>query len=164
MKAYKASVNVETGQVTLTQVDVVPAGEGVVLYCETPDTYTIPVSDKTASDVTGNQMVGVLERTQVLWNPETNVYNYILQQGQFKKATDGYLKANRAYLSTSYDVTVTGARALTIVFEDSETTGISLTPNPSPNSEGSVYDLQGRKVTNPGRGLYIVNGKKIMVK
>lgn len=172
VKAYKASVNETTGQVTLTQVDIVPAEEGVILFSTeakeagTEKTYTIPVTAAAASDVTGNQMVGVLERTQVFWNPSENVYNYILQQGQFNKATEsgGYLKANRAYLSTSYDVTATGARPLTIVFEDSETTGISLTPNPSPNSEGSVYDLQGRKVTNPGRGLYIVNGKKIMVK
>ncbi len=169
VKAYKASVNNTTGQVTLTPVDVVPANTGVILFSsEAKDageakSYAIPVTAEAASDVTGNQMVGVLERTQVLWKVGDN-YNYILQQGQFKKATDGYLKANRAYLSTSYNVTATGARALTIVFEDSETTGISLTPNPSPNSEGSVYDLQGRKVSNPGRGLYIVNGKKIMVK
>ena len=27
-----------------------------------------------------------------------------------------------------------------------------------------VYDLQGRRVAQPGKGLYIVNGKKIVIK
>ena len=41
-------------------------------------------------------------------------------------------------------------------------TGIeSVTSN---NSVGGIYDLQGRKVENPEKGIYIVNGKKILVK
>ena len=143
-------------------MDVVPAEEGVILYCATPDTYSIPVTDKTASDVTDNQMVGVLVRTQVLWNPSSGVYNYILQQGKFNKANDGYLKPNRAYLSTSYNVTAAGARELQIVFED-ETTGIKSIEDSRSTIE-NCYDLQGRKVTRPAKGLYIVNGKKVMIK
>ena len=162
VKAYKASVDGE-GKVTLTKVDVVPAGEGVILHADA-DTYSIPVTDKEASDVTGNEMVGVLTRTQVLWNPSTNVYNYILQQGQFYKATDGYLKANRAYLSTTYDVTAPGARSLNIVFDDGETTGISATLMNNETMNNEYFDLQGRKVANPTKGLYIVNGRKVVVK
>lgn len=161
VKAYKASVDGE-GKVTLTKVDVVPAGEGVVLYCETPDTYSIPVTTKDASDVTGNEMVGVLVRTQVVWNPEANVYNYILQQGQFNKATDGYLKPNRAYLSTSYDVTPLGAKALSVVFAEDETDGIKAV---STNVEKDVrYNLSGQKVGADYKGIVIVNGKKYMRK
>jgi len=37
-----------------------------------------------------------------------------------------------------------------------------LTPDPSSVGEGSIYDLQGRKVQNPTKGLYIVGGKKIL--
>ena len=49
--------------------------------------------------------------------------------------------------------------------EDSETTGISLTPNPSPRGEGSIYTLDGRRVAQPKKGgLYIVNGKKVVIK
>ena len=53
------------------------------------------------------------------------------------------------------------------------TTGISLTPSPSPTGEGSIYDLLGRKIGQRSefriqnselkKGLYIVNGKKIMI-
>ena len=48
-----------------------------------------------------------------------------------------------------------------------ETTGISLTPAPSPKGEGragAVYDLSGRRVTKPTHGLYIINGKKVLIK
>lgn len=31
-------------------------------------------------------------------------------------------------------------------------------------SNGSVYDLQGRKVMSPSKGMYIINGKKILIK
>ena len=162
VKAYKASVDGE-GKVTLTKVDVVPAGEGVVLYCETPDTYSIPVTTKDASDVTGNQMVGVLVRTQVVWNPEANVYNYILQQGQFNRATDGYLKPNRAYLSTSYDVTTLGAKALSVVFAEDETDGIRSIEN-SRIENSDYYNLAGQKVGADYKGIVIVNGKKYLRK
>jgi len=162
VKAYKASVDGE-GKVTLTKVDVVPAGEGVVLYCETPDTYSIPVTTKDASDVTGNQMVGVLVRTQVVWNPEANVYNYILQQGKFNMATDGYLKPNRAYLSTSYDVTTSGAKALSVVFAEDETDGIRSVEN-SRIENSDYYNLAGQKVGADYKGIVIVNGKKYMRK
>ncbi len=161
VKAYKASVDGK-GKVTLTKVDVVPAGEGVVLYCETPDTYSIPVTTKDASDVTGNQMVGVLVRTQVVWNPEANVYNYILQQGKFNMATDGYLKPNRAYLSTSYNVEGAGAKPLTIIFAEEETDGIRSVGN---TTEDVVrYNLSGQKVGSDYKGIVIVNGKKYLRK
>jgi len=161
VKAYKASVDGE-GKVTLTKVDVVPAGEGVVLYCETPGTYSIPVTTKDASDVTGNEMVGVLVRTQVVWNVGGK-YNYILQQGQFNKANDGYLKANRAYLSTSYDVTPLGAKALSVVFAEDETDGIRSIEN-SRIENSDYYNLAGQKVGADYKGIVIVNGKKYMRK
>lgn len=46
--------------------------------------------------------------------------------------------------------------------ENSDQTGISRIENVKEN--GAVYDLQGRRVVNPTKGLYIVNGKKVMVK
>ena len=174
VKAYKASVNNTNGTVTLTQVDVVPAGEGVVLFSSEAKTageektYSIPVTAEEASDVTGNQMVGVLERTRVLWNPSDGVYNYILQQGQFNKAYSGddvnvgFLKANRAYLSTDFNVSAHPQARMIIVFNN-ETTGISSMQDAEWLMNNAVYDLQGRRVETPRKGsLYIVNGKKVV--
>ena len=160
VKAYTAKV--DGGKVKLTQVDEVPAETGVVLYCETPGTYEIPVIDN-ATALSNNEMVGVLERTQVLWNVGDK-YNYILQQGKFNMATNGYLKANRAYLSTEYDVTTAGTRSMEIFFDEGETTGIADNNRETITNNGSFFDLQGRKVANPTKGLYIVNGKKVVVK
>lgn len=165
VKAYKAKV--DGGMVVLTQVDNVPANTGVILYCATPDTYDVPVIASAAA-VTENELIGVTERTLVEWTTGGDgKYNYILQSGLFKMArvTDGgYLKANRAYLHTSYDVTVTAAGArdyLDFAFDDDVT---AVNEVKTTNNTNEVFDLQGRRVTQPTKGLYIVNGKKVIIK
>ena len=164
LSAYKAKVS--DGKVVLTKVadGIVPANTGVILTGDAND-YDLPISTAdVTTDFSDNEMVGVSQRTQVLWNPSTDVYNYILQGGEFKKASTGFLKANRAYLSTSYNVTAAGARDyMEIVFED-EPTAIRGIENGELRMENSFYDLQGRKVAQPTKGLYIVNGKKVVVK
>ena len=162
LTAYKAKVEGNKVKLTAVADGIVPAGEGVILNGDAAE-YDIPISTAdVTTDFSDNEMVGVTQRTQVLWNPSDGVYNYILQNGEFNKATTGYLKPNRAYLSTSYDVTAAGARELQIVFED-ETTGINSIEN-SQSSIENCFDLQGRKVTRPTKGLYIVNGKKVIIK
>ena len=167
VKAYKAKV--EENEVKLTKVDEVPAGEGVILYCETADTYNIPVIASAAA-VTDNEMVGVTTETTVVWNPSTGVYNYILQQGVFNKASESgaKLRANRAYLSTSYNVSAPGAKPLTIVFNDEEqgeeTDGIKSVQGSGFTVNGEAYNLSGQRVGADYKGIVIVNGKKYMNK
>ena len=51
--------------------------------------------------------------------------------------------------------------------EDDGTTSIEneqLTFDNIVNTEAVVYDLQGRRVANPGKGMYIVNGEKVIFK
>lgn len=43
-------------------------------------------------------------------------------------------------------------------------TGIENTQITKDNSELTIYDLMGRRVTNPTKGVYIVNGKKVVIK
>ena len=165
VKAYKAKV--EGGVVKLTKVSdgIVPANTGVILAADQND-YEIPVATADATtDFSDNDMVGVTQRTQVLWNPSADVYNYILQGGEFKKASNGYLKPNRAYLSTSYNVSAASAREyLEISFEEDDVTGIDATLVNSEKVNSDIYDLQGRKVEQPQKGMYIVNGKKVIIK
>ena len=69
------------------------------------------------------------------------------------------IPAGKAFL----DIAPTSARELNIVFGD-ETTGIRSIDNGQLTMD-NVYDLQGRKVAQPAKGgLYIVNGKKIVIK
>ena len=162
VKAYKAKV--DKGKVVLTQVDYVPANTGVVLYCATANNYDVPVIDNAAA-VSNNELVGITSEETVTYNPSSGVYNYILQQGTFKKATDGKLRANRAYLSTSYDVTTGSAHELEMVFEGDEgnVTGISELSSKK-EFNGEYYNLNGQRVDASHKGIVIVNGKKFFNK
>ena len=69
------------------------------------------------------------------------------------------LKNTRAYIT----LTTPGARALTMSFDDGITTGIATMENGQLNVEtGVIYDLSGRVVKNPAKGIYVINGKKIV--
>ena len=51
---------------------------------------------------------------------------------------------------------------MNIIFEG-DVTGIS-TVKTATSIDGNFYDLSGRRVTKPTKGLYIVNGKKVVMK
>ncbi len=160
VKAYKATVS--GNKVVLEQVDQVPANTGVILYGNAGN-YAVPVTASAAA-VSDNEMVGVTERTAIPWTSDDK-YNYILQSGEFNKANGGYLKANRAYLHTSYDVTAAGARELEIVFFEDEAAGITTTKFTNDmNDTKAIYNISGQRVAQPTKGLYIINGKKVFVK
>ena len=80
----------------------------------------------------------------------------------FKKinATAATVPAGKAYLEFSGDVP---APVLSIAF-GSETTGIGAMQNNKEQIINNLYDLQGRRVAQPSKGLYIVNGKKVIIK
>ena len=73
--------------------------------------------------------------------------------------------AQRAYfkLGDDDDALAHALTDFTIDFGNGETTNLSSIP--SPKEKGEVYDLQGRRVVQPtAKGLYIVNGKKVVIK
>lgn len=77
--------------------------------------------------------------------------------------TDGYtIKSFRAYFHVNLGG-VAGIRSCNLQFGNDDTTGIVDVERKTVDSM-IVYDLQGRKVDNPKTGLYIVNGKKMVIK
>jgi hypothetical protein len=50
-----------------------------------------------------------------------------------------------------------------MVFDGNETTGIEGLKHNAPDT-GIMYDLQGRRIETLSKGLYIKNGKKVVVK
>ena len=172
----KAKVDGHVVRLTAIDGNIAPADNGVILVGE-PTTVDMTFTATTPS-VSDNDLIAVLTDTAIPWNPSEGVYNYILQNGVFKKATGAKLRAGRAYLSTSYDVTDTSAPELQIVFGD--VTGISDATRLDNNERihhNAVYDLQGRKIAKAeansslftlpsslNKGLYIVNGKKVVIK
>ena len=159
LKAFIAT-EISEGKVQMTQVNKVPAGTGLVLKATTPGSaVNVPVFDGTSpDDVSGNKMAGsATATTDIAANG-----GYILKDGVFQPATAGTLAAGKAYLNISVGA---GARALEMNFDDNETTGLSEVTNTNlTNNTNEVFDLQGRKVAQPTKGLYIVNGKKVIIK
>lgn len=93
-------------------------------------------------------------------NAETdNIYG-VTSEGKIAKAgATASIKGFRAY----FDLPA-GVGAPTAVFEDA-TTGIKTMVNAGElQLNGEVYNLSGQKVQNAKKGLYIVNGRKVVVK
>lgn len=83
---------------------------------------------------------------------------YLATDGKIKKLnTANGLKGLRAYFIVP--TTGTNARIAFIDF-DGDTTGIA--EKTMKVNEGIIYDLNGRRVENMGKGIYVVNGKKIV--
>lgn len=107
-----------------------------------------------------------------------NNYNYILAaEGGVAKffvvENETTLASGKAWLKTSTQLTPTSeARGISIVFAD-ETTGIETVQTSRNNENGSLqgkasevefYNLKGQRVAQPTKGLYVVNGKKVIIK
>ena len=88
-------------------------------------------------------------------------YAYKKNAGCFAKVTaDLTIPEGLCYFTTAKSA---GAREFRLEFGD-DTTGIEDAVKSEELKDKSYYDLQGRRVAQPTKGLYIVNGKKVMIK
>ena len=165
LTAYVAS-SISGNTLTLTPVEKVPAGTGLLLKGEAGKTFTVPTTGS-ATAIGSNLLVGLIEETDVSQTTADGIA-FILAHGShginwYKLKEYQYtLKANSAYLRLSAGVAPSASRALTLVFEDG-TTGITTA---SSLNGGEWFDLNGRKLSKkPTRkGLYIFNGRKTLIK
>ena len=157
-KAYTATLDFENSTITCTEIagGQVPAGAGVLLYGDANATVTLnPIA--TAAALGSNNLMGTTQANGLTVTKGSNNY-YVLSGDTFKKFTGDTFGANKAY----FEVAAGGARALKIVFDD-EATGIkAMNIEHSTLNIEHYYDLQGRRVAQPTKGLYIVNGKKVI--
>ena len=161
LKVYKA-ISASATSVTIEEVDAtVAAGTGLLLQ-RTGDTssagsFNIPIV-ASGTDISGtNKLVGVTAVAGAAIGGD-GIYDYILNDGKFYHAESGTIAQGKAYLHLDADPA--GARSLDIDFGG--TTGIK---NIKVGTEDNIYyDLQGRRVLYPTKGLYIVNGKKVIIK
>jgi len=160
LKAYIAEE--VSSEIKMVQVNKVPKETGVLLRATDGGgmTYKVPTA-ATTDDVTGNLFKRGNDAAVATDGGEgkTNyILNVVNNKLGFYKAAGNTVAKNKAYLQT----TLAAAR-IELVFDEG-TAGISnLTPALS-KGEGVVYDLSGRRVVTPAKGLYIVNGKKVFVK
>jgi len=138
----------------LTSVASAPAGTPVIIKA-TEGEYIL-TSEASPADVSENKLQAATTKITA------DGTQYILANGGngigFYPATnDSKISAGKAYLSSS-----TGARSFSFVYEG-ETTGISSMQIAEKAMQKECYDLQGRKVVQPTKGLYIMNGKKMII-
>ena len=172
-KVYTAKVT--DGAVKLSEIEggIVPANTGFMIYKDVTATEVLSVPvQKTDATVSNNELVGLTEKTAVPWTADGK-YNYILQKkagedkAKFYMATGAELIANRAYLSTTFNV-ATESHGLDIIIdgeEEGDVTSLADVKSKKDDVRSDYYDLQGRKVIQPNvKGIYVVNGKKFVVK
>lgn len=166
--AYVAS-SVTDGKVVLTKVDdkIVAAGTGLMIAGTAGDPFTIGTTADAATFTGDNLFVGMPNGGEV--EVAGSGYNYVFgwtdaaNPGFYKVASDvPSLEAGKAYLHTTAELGATPAR-LALSFEEGETTGIQSMDNGQWIMD-NVFDLQGRRVAQPTKGLYIINGHKVVVK
>jgi hypothetical protein len=161
---------VEDGKVKLEKTTaMVPAGTGLFIMGSANEAYTIGVTSEATTAPESNLLVGAPDGTTV--NKAANgQYNYVFGWTEVDNpgfylinATPATLPAGKAYLHTTSALTEDLSR-LGIILDDGEVTGVADINRETITNNGSFFDLQGRRVANPTKGLYIINGKKVVIK
>lgn len=170
LKAYKAAVDGST--VRFTKINqTVAANTGILLEGTAEQTYNIPLAES-GTAVEGNEFL--VNSTGGTFT-EDDGYTYF----GMKKATSASdalvfatfapgsvaIPTDKAYLKVENDPSGE-ARQLVCSFGDETPTGISATLNDKEKTinDEFIYNLNGQRVNKPSKGLYIVNGKKVIIK
>ena len=159
LEAYIA--NEKDGKIVLKKVNKVPANTGVLLRALNSATdFIVPVTEAAADNVTGNLFVR--GNDAAVATSEGGNYNWILsKKGDvvgFYQANENIVAKNRAYLQTS-----TASARISLDFDDEDVTAISNVNRETITNNG-YFNLAGQRVAQPTKGLYIVNGKKVVIK
>lgn len=154
-------VSLEGSSITMIEIEdrVVNKWEGVVLKSLTDSKITLTkVDSESSDDYSGNSLKGT---SSSIFNPgNAYVLNFKTSRGLafYKLSSTGKIGANKAYL-------VPGSAAAREFFAfDAAITGIENVNAQDSEDDVKTFDLQGRRVTNPAKGVYIVNGKKVIMK
>jgi hypothetical protein len=154
LEAYVVTA-VSASSVTLEAIPHTPAGEGVILKGTPGTTYTIPVFQHgytvstnllkvSDGSVTGGDGIYALaEKESVV--------------GFYKVKNTVTIPAGKCYLNTA-------AGAPDFLGFGGDATGIDEVRGKTEEVRGEFYNLAGQRVAQPTKGLYIVNGKKVVMK
>lgn len=169
---FEATEGVTAYQITeatpqgITAEEVKKAPKGAALLLKGTGTVELKRTSGVAS-LNGNKMQACTDASVTgITGSATSTDIYVLGNGgnglgfYMLKNT---LQAGKGYLKISGDA---GAKATFIGFEETEaaeTTGISDYTVPS-TEDDNFYNLQGVRVVRPQKGIYIKNGKKMIIK
>ncbi|MBF1577577.1 MAG: hypothetical protein HXO32_03875 [Prevotella sp.] len=167
------------------QGDVVPAQTAVVLECNSTnpaDNQLLPTGDEDPEQ-SNNRLCGTFFGSAIngltvkdgagndYYVTHDNIRAFNINTADSRNPIGFYkvksnvtnIPGNKAFLVLTN--AEAQAKGFVLEFEDGGTTGIETIENSKHSAEDGVYyDLQGRRVENPTRGVYIVNGKKVVIK
>ncbi len=164
---YVSAVNTSTGEITWEDFAAtgIKAGEGALLKGTAGETYKFKRSYSAVA--TGGNLLKAINATKAasaLPQTEEGKTNYILSKvdshvGFYKVNSSGsWVNEGTAYLQVSG---ILSARD----FFDLEGGSTSIEAvKKEQKMNGEYYNLAGQRVAQPTKGLYIVNGKKVIIK
>ena len=157
--------------------DVVPRNTGVMVSAAAPGDYVVTniFDDEDYSHYTvlgfNNRLrptsdEGVTAEDMAELDKDCKYYRLTMHKGKeigfWWGAPEGdafNLAPNKAYLA----VPDTDAAAMGFTFDGGEATAIDAIAKELRSAEKTVYNLHGQRVNTPTKGLYIVNGKKVVI-
>ena len=162
LTAYTAKYDKANDAVALTQVKRVKAHTGLILKGEAGNTYTLPIlaSNEAKLDAVDNQLIGCVD---ALWSTGRDK-DYFLYNGEFVKSkNDGWVLPGKSYLYIDGGRNNVSASQLRVYVDNTATAIDGITNNPVVKDD-AYYNLQGVKVQRPQHGVFIHNGKKVVLK
>lgn len=161
VKVYTAKVNEDKSAVVLTEVSagsVIAKGTPVLVGAEA-GSYTFEASAGEATTVADNDLKAAVADTK---GDGATIYALVEQDGKavFAPLKEGVaVSLGHAYLKLP---AASATRFYSIQF-GGETTGINEV-NAAAKADGAYYTLQGVKTSKAAKGIYIHNGKKVVIK
>ena len=146
----------------------VPAYTGVLLKVldnkATPEDfyYAIGEKDDQTYTINNNIMHGITVNPKSVSASATNPI-YVIQGGIFRKVTNTIevFTIHKAYAKIPG---VPANAPVTFSFSDDDTTTGGMTIDAEKPMDNTYYNLNGQRVTNPQRGIYIQGGRKVIIK
>ena len=146
-------------EVKAEAIQYIPKGVGILL-----NRAEVATADYQAAAYTGEtaEMESLLVGSATESSEVTAYQDFVLYHDEFVLSSSASAESGRAYLPAAQAPAGAPRRSIAI---GSETTGISTVLRVS-SAEGTWYDLNGRKLqaTPTKKGVYILNGKKVVVK
>lgn len=157
----------ELNMVLIDDTKTIPANTGIYVRARKPGYYAFyeAAKGKEEETITNNILTGSTTDTKVGYK-EVLTLGHENGTGElgFWNFTGNTVPAHRAYVPASVLSNMEGAKGLRLYFPDEEVNGIR--EMYADDSEDTIYNLAGQSVTRGElrRGIYIMHGRKIMVK
>lgn len=168
--AYTGTLNEDNTWLTLAPINnIIPKEHAVILKGEAGTKYTFEAAKEAGTAVTGNVLKG---QTSTIAKPtEGTVYTLqsydkdkdgVKESVIFRKYLGEKVSGGRAYVVLPANENGTPAQSIGVRFEDGTTDIEHSNLNSQPST--LIYDLMGRRVEKMEKGIYIVNGKKVVIR